>query len=52
MFAAATTNGQRRALELRWVKPSFVAGGAVSLSIYGKICISHFQILSMLQACL
>ena len=36
----------KAAFEYRWVKPSFVGGGAVSLSIYFKICTSHFQILS------
>ena len=35
---------KREAGELRWVKPTFVAGGATPLSIYGKIVVSHYQV--------
>ena len=42
----AAKGAAKAAAEYRWVKPSFVGGGAVSLSIYFKICTSHFQILT------
>ena len=42
----AARGAKKEAGELRWVKPNFVSGGAVPLSIYGKIVISHYQILT------
>jgi hypothetical protein len=36
--------------EMRWVKPSFTAGGSAPLKIYAKICISHYQILTQFRA--
>ena len=35
--------------EMRWVKPSFTAGGSAPLKIYAKICISHYQILTQFR---
>jgi hypothetical protein len=40
----AARGANREAGELRWVKPTFVAGGATPLSIYGKIVVSHYQV--------
>ena len=37
------------AREMRWVKPSFTAGGSAPLKIYAKICISHYQILTQFR---
>ena len=37
---------------MRWVKPSFTAGGSAPLKIYAKICISHYQILTQFRASL
>jgi hypothetical protein len=34
---------------MRWVKPSFTAGGSAPLKIYAKICISHYQILTQFR---
>jgi hypothetical protein len=45
----AARGEQRDAGTMRWVKPSFSAGGAAPLSIYGKICISHYQILTQFR---
>jgi hypothetical protein len=38
--------------EMRWVKPSFIAGGSAPLKIYAKVCISHYQILTQFRASL
>jgi hypothetical protein len=35
--------------QMRWVKPSFTAGGSAPLKIYAKICISHYQILTQFR---
>ena len=35
---------KREAGELQWVKPTFIAGGATPLAIYGKIVVSHYQV--------
>jgi hypothetical protein len=47
--AHAARGEQRDAGTLHWVKPSFSAGGAAPLPIYGKICISHYQILTQFR---
>jgi hypothetical protein len=47
--AHATRGEQRDAGTMHWVKPSFSAGGAAPLPIYGKICISHYQILTQFR---
>jgi hypothetical protein len=47
--AHAARGEQRDAGVMHWVKPSFSAGGAAPLSIYGKICISHYQILTQFR---
>jgi hypothetical protein len=45
----AARGEQRDAGTMHWVKPSFSAGGAAPLPIYGKICISHYQILTQFR---
>ena len=47
--AHAARGEQRDAGTMHWVKPSFSAGGAAPLPIYGKICISHYQILTQFR---
>ena len=42
----AARGAKKEAGTLRWVKPNFVSGGAVPLKIYGKIVVSHYQILT------
>jgi hypothetical protein len=41
----AARGAKKDAAQLRWVKPNFSSGGAAPLSIYSKICISHYQVL-------
>jgi hypothetical protein len=47
--AHAVRGEQCDAGTMHWVKPSFSAGGAAPLPIYGKICISHYQILTQFR---
>jgi hypothetical protein len=47
--AHAARGEQRDAGTMHWVKPSFSAGGAAPLPIYGKICISHYQRLTQFR---
>jgi hypothetical protein len=50
LYRAYAERGEiKDAGEMRWVKPSFSAGGTAPLSIYGKICISHYQILTQFR---
>ena len=42
----AARGAAKDAQTLRWVKPSFLSGGAAPISIYGKIVVSHYQILT------
>jgi hypothetical protein len=42
----AARGAAKEAKRLYWVKPNFVSSGAVPLKIYGKIVISHYQILT------
>jgi hypothetical protein len=50
LYRGYAERGQRKdAGEMRWVKPAFTAGGSAPLSIYAKICISHYQILTQFR---
>ena len=50
LYRGYAERGERKdAGEMRWVKPSFTAGGSAPLSIYAKICISHYQILTQFR---
>jgi hypothetical protein len=53
LYRAHAERGETKdAGEMRWVRPSFTAGGAAPLKIYAKICISHYQILTQFRASL
>jgi hypothetical protein len=50
LYRGYAERGERKdAGEMRWVKPTFTAGGSAPLSIYAKICISHYQILTQFR---
>jgi hypothetical protein len=50
LYRAHVERGEiKDAGEMRWVKPSFTAGGSAPLKIYAKICISHYQILTQFR---
>jgi hypothetical protein len=53
LYRAHAERGEiKDAGEMRWVKPSFTAGGSAPLKIYAKICISHYQILTQFREAL
>jgi hypothetical protein len=50
LYRGYAERGERKdAGEMHWVKPTFTAGGSAPLSIYAKICISHYQILTQFR---
>jgi hypothetical protein len=50
LYRAHAERGEiKDAGEMRWVKPSFTAGGSAPLGIYAKICVSHYQILTQFR---
>jgi hypothetical protein len=50
LYRAHAERGEiKDAKEMRWVRPSFTAGGSAPLSIYAKICVSHYQILTQFR---
>ena len=50
LYRGYAERGEKKdAGEMCWVKPTFTAGGSAPLSIYAKICISHYQILTQFR---